>query len=122
MTTIDIDAAFSEHERLSAEPITLRLAGREWILPGVVSAAGVLRIAQWEAAGRSQESLTKAEMLALVGDLVPEHIWRAWHSAGIGIEDPRMEAVIMALVEEYMRRFQVGATEGPSADPPSTRR
>lgn len=110
---IDIDAAFAEQDVEASAPIVVRLAGVDWTLPGVLSAAAVVRISRWQEAGRELDELNVGETMALLGDLVPDHVLTAWTEAGIGIEDPRLSAAVVAIVEEQAKRLlAIGGAEG----------
>jgi hypothetical protein len=122
----DIDAAFAEQEIARHDPIRFRLAGRDWEVPGVMPGLAVMRIARWEAEGRGLDMLTQSEQIALVGDVFPDDIWPALSAAGISIDDPRLEAAMMAVLGELMQRLEPtakpdaavapGESTGPSSE------
>jgi hypothetical protein len=101
----DIDALSSERPP-NHKPLKVRLAGEVWQLPGVMPVLAMVRIVRWAADGRDWESLdlSDAEVVQLVGDLFPEEILRSWAAMGIGIDDPRLAALVERVIPEYMLR------------------
>jgi hypothetical protein len=120
----DFDQAFAE---VDAKPLVVRLFGRDWELPATISAAAVLKVARWMADGRSDQTLTTAEALDLVADLVPADVLKDWFAKGLQIDhlggNPKAgtelgrRGVLMWLVEQYMADLPSDGAPGEAAAP-----
>lgn len=94
----DFDEAFAEQ---AAEPVRVRLYGRDWELPGRLPAAAPLKIARYMGEGREQTSLTAAELLDLAADLIPRVTLDEWLARGLDIE-VQLPGIIEWLLRAYM--------------------
>lgn len=118
---VDYDAAFAELDE-QAKPLTRRLFGRDWELPGVPPAAVVIRLSRLFAAGREAEDLSLGEMMALAADLIPAPVLNEWMDRGLQME--QLAIVIEDLIDAYGAQLAGDTTPGggavPEAEAPTT--
>lgn len=107
----DFDAAFAEAD---AEPITMRLYGRVWSLPGNMPAGAVLKVTRLMAAGKAEHELTFAELLDLAADLIPRETLDVW--CGKGLDAEQLAKVLAWLMRIYMGK-DVEDGDGPGEAP-----
>lgn len=132
--TIDIDLTEEDQRR---DPIEVTLPGLgTYEFPGVLNALATVRVARWSALGRADaDELTGAEVVALLGDLVPDEVLTDWSRKGFDIfapdNLPRLEKIIEGLLAEYQRRAEArgedlsgkartARPQGPTTPPPFT--
>lgn len=113
----DFDAAFGPADGDPVEPVRIRLFGHVWELPGEMPAAAPLRVSRLMADGRSEESLTDAEVLALGADLIPGQVLDAWHARGLTLQ--QLEQIILWLIGQYGQPTSpAGDAQGEATPPP----
>jgi len=94
----DFDEAFAES---SAEPVVVRLFGRDWELPGRLPAAAPLKIVRYMGEGRDGTDLTAAEMVDLAVGMIPQAVLDEWLALGLDIE-VQLPAIVEWLLRAYM--------------------
>lgn len=95
----DIDALTATGGESSelVEPVTVRLFGEDWALPGELPLEVLLTVSSWIA--DSHGDLTVAQALALVGKLVPADVLTAWQARGLTAD--QLAAVVAVLTGVY---------------------
>jgi len=82
---IDAEKALASLDRT---PVVLRgFQGRDWELFASMPAKPVFSLMLLEAAGRSQDNLNRAEMLQMMGEMVPADTFTAWLDGGVTIDE-----------------------------------
>lgn len=114
-TAVEFDAAVAEHE---ADPVVVRLAGRDWTLPHTWCAAVPLLLARWMIDGREFDDITDTEMWHLAelmagGDVVAE--WRA-----VGITSVQVAVAVRVLVAAYGQQRPSGEALPPETGAPAS--
>lgn len=116
----DYDAAFAE-EAEARRPLTRRLFGQVWELPGVPNAAVVIRLARLFADGRSEEDLTDGETLMLAADLIPGDILDQWLAKGLDVSQLAMILQdLMVAYGDFLGATEEGEPSSPEASTPAT--
>lgn len=110
---VDFDAAFSEED---ATPLRIKLFGKEWELPATMPAAAVLRVVRWQADGRDvEQELSKSELIALAGDLVPQDVLTAWQAKGLDID--QLGHIVGWQMRQYQGLLEDGEGPGEAGAP-----
>ena len=110
---VDYDAAFAEQEA-AAQPLTRKLFGKVWELPGTPPASVVLRLARLMADGRSETDLNDGELLLIAVDLIPGDTLEAWTAKGL--DTPQLTLIIEDLMAEYGPQLGVGVKAAADAE------
>lgn len=100
---VDVDLREEDFRR---EPINVTINGLgTYQFPGVAPASARLRVARWEAAGRHDDTLTPADVIALVGDIVPDDVMADWSRKGFDWFHPKHLAAIEQMVRDLMAEW-----------------
>jgi hypothetical protein len=113
---VDYDAAFAEQEE-QAKPLTRKLFGQTWKLPGVPPAAVVLRLARLMADGRSEDDLTEAETMLLAADIIPSETLDVWLAKGLGVDE--LGLIIEDLMTAYGPQLLAVTAADAEGNPPA---
>lgn len=79
------------------EPVTVRLFGQDWELPGELPLEVLLTVSSWIA--DSHGDLTVAQALALAGKLVPADVLTEWQARGLTAD--QLASVVAVLTGVY---------------------
>lgn len=114
---VDYDAAFAEAEN-ARKPLTRRLFGRDWELPGVPPAAVLIRLSRLTADGRTDDDLTAGEQMLLAADMIPKNVLDEW--LALGLDTDGLALILQDLMREYGKYF-TGDSGGavPEAEAPT---
>jgi hypothetical protein len=97
----DFDEAFAE---VQAEPIRIRLYGRDWELPGSMPAALVIKVSRWSAEGRDLKTdLTGAELFDFAAAAIPRPVLDEWMGLGLDAEH-QLPEIIRWVIGLYLGR------------------
>jgi hypothetical protein len=123
---LDLDAAYEEADS-AVEPLTVRLHGRDWELPGTVPAAVPLRLALWVEKGWIDPDdgvidpdVPFEELAGLMRDMVPEAVFAEWTKLGLGID--RIPVLVERLMYAYNEVTRQGEARAPKGANRAARR
>ena len=114
---IDFDAAISE---AADEPVVVRYLGRDWRLFSSLPAKPVMRLLRSQAAGASEDELSRSEMVAFMAEMVPADVLEAWLDGGLTID--QMAQLLRCVLAAYQGSDagagdEPGEAEGPETGP-----
>jgi hypothetical protein len=104
---IDFDAAISE---AADEPVVVRYLGRDWRLFSSLPAKPVMRLLRSQAAGHSEDDLSRNEMVAFMAEMVPAEVLDAWLDGGLTIG--QMAQLLRCVLAAYQ-----GSEDGAGDEP-----
>ncbi len=93
---VDFDAARAERRR---EPVVVRLFGRDWELPPALPARVVVDVIRYHRQGRKDTDLTLAEVMSLMGQIVPEATLEQWLAGGL--DEDEYGELLAVLMQVY---------------------
>lgn len=109
---IDFDAALAEAEE---RPVVVRYQGRDWTLFSAIPAKPVFKLMRLKAQGHGGDSLSQAEMVEFMTELVPAGTLEEWLDGGISID--AMTKLLLAIVNAYTGTGEEEASgEAPSPE------
>lgn len=109
-TAVEFDAAVAEHE---ADPVVVRLAGRDWTLPHTWCAAVPLLLARWMIDGREFDVITDTEMWHLAELMAGPDIVTEWRAVEVTAGQVAMAVRVLVAAYGQQRRTLSGEALPP---------
>ena len=111
---IDADQALA---KLDQTPVVVHYLGRDWTLYSAMPAQPVFDLMRIEKSGRSQDDLSRGELLAIMSKMVPREVFDGWLDGGVTMDE--VTVLLNRVIATYNGE---DAAEDPKPGPTASRK